>query len=143
MPLFLAISTGFGVIASLIFGRLYDRVGMPVVLAAILLASLFSPFVFFGGFYLALLGMVLWGIGYAVQDTLLKAIVAGLLPEGRRSSAFGLFYTEYGVGWLIGSVVTGLLYERSLALLIGFSIPIQLLSLPLFLVAARTRTAVS
>ena len=35
-----------------------------------------------------------------------------MLPEGRRNLAFGLFYTGYGVGWLIGSIATGLLYER-------------------------------
>ena len=42
------------------------------------------------------------------QDTLLKAMIAGLLPAGRRSLAFGLFYAGYGVGWLLGSVTTRL-----------------------------------
>jgi hypothetical protein len=35
--------------------------------------------------------MIFWGIGFATQDTLLKAIVAGLLQEGRRNLAFGPF----------------------------------------------------
>ena len=33
---------------------------------------------------------------------MLKAVVAGMLPEGRRSFAFGVFYAGYGGGWLIG-----------------------------------------
>jgi hypothetical protein len=39
--------------------------------------------VFFGGFWVILIGLVLWGIGFATQDTLLKALVVGVLPEGR------------------------------------------------------------
>jgi MFS family permease len=105
----LALSTLIGVFASLVLGRLYDRNGPPVMLGAIVLASLFSPLVFFGGFGVALAGLILWGIGYAIRDTLLKALVAGMLPEGRRGLAFGLFYTGYGGGWLVGSVTTGLL----------------------------------
>jgi MFS family permease len=138
IPLFLALSTGMGVIASLILGRLFDRIGMPIVLAAVFLSAIFSPFVFLGGFSVALFGMLLWGIGYATQDTLLKAIIAGVLPEGRRNLAFGLFYLGYGAGWLAGSVAAGLLYERSLPLLIAFSVAAQLASIPVFFVAQRT-----
>lgn len=137
IPIFVSIATLVAIAASLILGRLYDRIGMPVVLAAIAIASLFSPLVFLGGFYVAMFGMMLWGIGYAIQDTLLKALIAGMLPEGRRNLAFGLFYTGYGVGWLIGSVATGLLYERSIPLLIAFSIAVQLASLPIFFIAGR------
>ena len=141
IPLFLAIATGFGVLASLVLGRLYDRVGLRVVLVAVVLTSLFSPLVFLGGFSAALLGMLLWAIGYATQDTLLKAIVAGELPEGKRNLAFGLFYTGYGMGWLVGSVTAGLLYAQSIPLLIVFSAGIQLASLPLFLLAGKQRAS--
>jgi hypothetical protein len=138
IPLFLALSTGMGVIASLILGKLFDRIGLPIVLAAVFLSALFSPFIFLGGFFAALFGMMLWGIGYATQDTLLKAIIAGVLPEGRRNLAFGLFYLGYGAGWLVGSVTAGLLYERSIPLLIAFSVAVQLVSIPVFFVAQRT-----
>jgi MFS family permease len=141
IPLFLAIATGVGVLASLVLGRLYDRIGLPVVLVAVVLSAAFSPLVFLGGFYTALFGLLLWGIGYATQDTLLKAIVAGQLPEGKRNLAFGLFYTGYGVGWLAGSVTTGLLYDESIPTLIGFAVAVQLSSLPLFLLAARRSTS--
>ena len=137
IPLFLAVSTAIGVVASLVFGRMFDRVGLPVVLVAVLLSSLFAPLVFLGSFYVILVGLISWGIGYATQDTLLKAIVAGMLPEGRRNLAFGLFYTGYGAGWLVGSVTTGLLYERSVPAVIAFSVAAQLASLPVFVLADR------
>src|SRR5262249_47362087 len=131
-PLFLAISTGFGVIASLALGKLFDRFGSSVVLVAVLATSVFSPLVFFGAFPLALVGILLWGLGYATQDTLLKALVATVLPERQRNFAFGLFYAGYGVGWLIGSVVTGLLYEYSLSSMFVFSLASHFSAFPIF-----------
>jgi MFS family permease len=84
-----------------------------------------------------LAGMALLGIGYATQDTLLKAMIASVLPEGRRNFAFGLFYIGYGAGWLIGSVAMGLLYQESRAGLVAFAVLAQLASMPLFVAAHR------
>ena len=137
IPVLLAFSTGCGVIASLILGKLYDRAALPTLLAAVVLSSLFSPFAFFGGFPTVLIGMVFWGIGYATQDTLFKAVIASVLPEGKRNTAFGLFYAGYGIGWLAGSIATGLLYDQSRAALVIFAIASQLISLPLFVLAER------
>ena len=81
--------------------------------------------------------MLPWGVGYAVPDTLLKAIVAGLLPEGRRNLAFGLFYAGYGIGWLIGSTATGLLYGHPQLAVAAFCVAAQLAAVPLFVLAAR------
>jgi MFS family permease len=137
IPLFLGIATGFGVLANLVLGRLYDRAGIKTVVGAVLVSALFSPLVFLGGFRVALIGMLLWGVGYAVQDTLFKAVVADRLPEGRRNFAFGIFYAGYGIGWLVGSIAIGLLYQLSVAAVIAFSMAIQLSSIPLFLLARR------
>ena len=137
IPIFFALAMGTNAIASLIFGRLFDRIGLTIVLIAFFLSSLFAPFVFLGNFFVALIGMILWGIGFGAQDTLLKALITSVMPKGRRNLAFGLFYTGYGVGWLVGSITTGLLYGYSLPLLIAFSIIIQLTSLPVFIIADR------
>jgi predicted MFS family arabinose efflux permease len=141
IPVLLAFSTACGVVASLALGRLYDRFGLPVLLGAVFLSSLFSPFVFLGGMFAVLAGMVLWGVGYATQDTLLKALVAGMLPEGKRNFAFGLFYAGYGCGWLVGSIATGLLYEQSRVMLAVFAAAVQLLSLVIFAIAQRSSPA--
>ena len=130
-PVLLAFATGGGVAANLVIGRTYDRFGLPVVLVAVTLSALFAPLMFLGNFAMVIAAMPLLGIGYAVQDTLLKAIVAGVLPQERRSLAFGLFYAGYGCGWLIGSVAMGLLYERSRVALVCVAVLAQLASLPL------------
>jgi MFS family permease len=137
VPVFLAVSTAFGVVANLVLGRWYDQRGLPVLLGAVLCSAGFAPLVFLGGKWLALGGILLWGIGYAVQDTLFKALIAGVLPQGKRSQAFGIFYTGYGTGWLIGSIAAGLLYERSRIALVMFAVAVQLISLPIFTIAHR------
>jgi predicted MFS family arabinose efflux permease len=137
IPVLLAFSTACGVVASLVLGKLYDRAPLPTLLAAVFLSSLFSPLAFFGAFPALLASMVFWGVGYATQDTLFKALVASVLPEGKRNLAFGLFYTGYGVGWLIGSVATGLLYDQSRVALVAFAVAAQIISLPLLVIANR------
>lgn len=137
IPMFLALGTASGAIASLLLGRLYDRRGLPVLLTAVVLSSFFSPLIFLGTQLTALLGMVLWGVGQVVQDMFFKSIVSGVLPDSRRNLAFGVFYTGYGFGWLVGSVTTGLLYGASRPALVVFAVAVQLISIPLFIVAAR------
>jgi MFS family permease len=136
-PLLLALATGGGVLANLVLGRTYDRFGLPVLLIAVALSALCAPLVFLGGLAPLILAMPLLGIGYAVQDTLLKAIVAGVMPSGRRSLAFGLFYTGYGCGWLAGSIVMGLLYEHTRWGVVLFAPLAQLASLGAFVPAWR------
>jgi MFS family permease len=137
MPVALAFATGCGVVANLVLGRLHDRFGLNVTLAAVILSALFTPLVFTGSLPAVLIAMPLWGIGYAIQDTLFKAIVADVLPEHKRGLAFGLFYTGYGCGWLVGSIAVGLLYEKSHPAVIAFAVAAQLLSLPFFILAGR------
>jgi MFS family permease len=137
IPVLLALATFCGVIASLVLGRLYDRLGIGVVVAAVVLSALFSPLAFVGNFATLLVALPLLGLAYATQDTLLKALIAGVLPEGKRNTAFGLFYIGYGVGWLIGSTAIGLLYDRSQVALVVFMVAAQLASVPLFLAARR------
>ncbi len=132
LPVYLSIATVGGIFASLVLGRLFDRAGIVAVVLGVVLSALFSPLVFFGGPVAVLVGLLLWGVGYATQDTLLKAVIASVLPRGKRNLAFGLFYTGYGSGWLLGSIATGLLYEPSRVGLVVFCVACQLASVPLF-----------
>ncbi|HEX5009317.1 MAG TPA: MFS transporter [Planctomycetota bacterium] len=140
IPALLALATLCGIVASLVLGKLFDRHGMPVVVGAVLVSAAFSPLVFLGELPAVVAGMLLWGVGYATQDTLFKAVIASVLPERRRSSAFGLFYAGYGLGWLLGSVVTGLLYEPSRGAVVAFSVTTQVLAAGIFFTAGRRRS---
>lgn len=128
--------------AALVFGRLFDRIGISALTFAVLLSSLFAPLVFFGNGQGALLGMTLWGMGMGAQESILKAAVAGLVPADKRGSAYGIFNTGYGLSWFLGSLAMGILYDRSITGLVVFSVALQLAALPvLFLVKKRLPVA--
>ena len=140
IPVLLALATLVSIGASLVLGRAFDTFGVSTIVAAVCLASIFSPLVFFGGTWTAIAGLMLWGIGYAIQDTLLKALIASVLPEHRRNAAFGIFYIGYGAGWLVGSVAAGMLYDRSLTALVAVAVIAQVASIPWFVAGARQRS---
>jgi len=138
VPIFYSVAMGSAAIAALIFGRLFDRKGIPVVIIAVLLSSVFAPLVFLGGFYLSLAGMALWGVGMGAHESVMRAAVAGMAPRDKRASAYGIFNTGYGVFWFLGSALIGILYDFSIPLLIAFSVAAQLASMPLLLMVKRT-----
>jgi predicted MFS family arabinose efflux permease len=139
VPASYAIAMGAGVIGNWSLGTWYDRAGLPVLAGAFLLGALFAPLVFWGGPMLACVGMGLWGLSKGAQDTLLKPAISPFIAAGRRTTAFGVFDTAFGVAWLAGSIALGLLYNRSLGLLVGLSVGSQVLAVPLFAIANRLR----
>jgi len=117
---------------SIVFGRLFDRFGFSVLIALTVLSAGFAPFVFLGGFWCALIGAGIWGLGIGVHESIIPAAVAPMVSNTRRASAFGVFTGTYGVAWFVGSLIIGLLYDRSLPGLIGFCVTTQLAAIPLF-----------
>jgi predicted MFS family arabinose efflux permease len=139
IPVFYSAAMVTGAFASLLFGKLLDQIGQPIVLLAFLLGALFAPCVFLGGFALALVGMILWGLGLGAQDSLLKAVLVGVIPSDKRSTAFGVFDTFFGVAWFAGSAAMGLLYDKSILAVVIFSVALQLAALPFFLFARTAK----
>ncbi|BAZ05040.1 MFS transporter [Calothrix sp. NIES-3974] len=139
IPLLYALAMGVDGIAALIFGRLFDRFGISILIVAVVLSSLFAPLVFFGTLNLAVLGIVLWGIGMGAQESILKAAVAAMIPPEKRGSAFGIFNTGYGLSWFLGSALMGVFYDSSMNILIIFSILVQLAAVPILLFVTRDR----
>ena len=137
IPIFYAVAMGVDALAALIFGRLFDRIGIPVLIVTAAISSFFAPLVFWGGFHLALLGMILWGIGMGAQESILRAAIAGMVPADKRGTAYGIFNTGYGLFWFLGSALMGILYDISIPALIIFSVVIQLGSVPLFLLLRK------
>jgi predicted MFS family arabinose efflux permease len=139
IPVSYAVAMAAGAIASLVVGKLFDKLGLPIVVLSVAVAAVFAPLVFLGGTLLAFVGMVLWGLGMGVQDSALKAILSGVVGTERRGTAFGVFDTAFGIAWFIGSVAMGLLYEVSIPGLVVFSVALQMLALPV-LWFARSRS---
>jgi predicted MFS family arabinose efflux permease len=136
VPVFYAVAMAVSGTGSLIFGRLYDRAGIGVLIPLTAGAAGYAPLVFLGGMWPALAGMALWGLGMGVQESIVPAAVAPMVAPDRRASAYGLFTGIYGTGWVIGSVAIGALFSVSLGAVTAFAVACQAAALP-FLFAAR------
>lgn len=139
IPIFYSIAMAASGLGSLGFGRLFDRLGVVVLVPLTLISALFAPLVFLGGFGAALAGTALWGVGIGVQESIMAAVVAEMVPPQRRASAYGLFDTGYGIFWFLGSALMGLLYDTSVSGLIAFSLVMEFAALPLFIMVSRRR----
>jgi MFS family permease len=133
IAVFYAIAMGVSGIGALVLGRLFDRHGFVVLVTLTLVSASFAPLVFLGGFWTALIGAAIWGLGMGVHESIIPAVIAPLVTPQRRAAAFGLFTAGYGVFWFAGSVVIGVLYNVTLAGVITFSILTQLAAAVIFL----------
>jgi predicted MFS family arabinose efflux permease len=138
VPVFYATAMAAGAVGALIFGRLFDKLGLGVIVTVVFLSSFFAPLVFFGRDWTALVGMILWGVGMGAQGSLLNSLVATIIPTQKRSTAFGLFDTGFGIAWFLGSWLMGVVYGKSVLGVVVFSVALQLVALPLFFFA-KTR----
>jgi len=139
IPIFYAVAMGVDALAALFFGRLFDRIGLSILIVVSLISSLFAPLVFLGGFSLALIGMGLWGVGMGAQESIMRAAIADMVPMDKRSTAYGIFNAGFGLFWFLGSALMGVLYDVSVPSLIVFSVLMQLASLPFFLLIRKGR----
>lgn len=135
IPVYYSAAMVASALAALLIGRLLDKNGLRFLVLALLPPVFSAPLVFLGGPAAALAGMILWGIGMGAQDSALKAVLAGIIPRDRRGTAFGVFDSGFGIAWFVGSVAMGLLYERSLLMVVVLSMVLQLAALPLLLIA--------
>lgn len=135
IPIFYAVAMGIDALAALIFGHLFDKIGMRALVIAVIFSAFFAPMVFWGGFSMALLGMALWGVGMGAQESIMRAAVAGMSSVEMRGSAYGVFSTIYGFSWFVGSFAMGIIYDFSISLMVIFSFLAQIIAVvPLLLI---------
>lgn len=138
IPIFYAIAMASEAVAALVLGYFFDRRGISVVIIATLVAALSSPLVFLTGGIGIFFGVVLWGIGMGAQESIMRAVVASMSSSDRRGTAFGILNAVFGIAWFVGSVLLGMIYDRSIVAVASVSLLLQLTALPLLIVFART-----
>ncbi len=136
----------FGMLAggagSLLFGKLYDHIGLKVLVPVTLAGAFFAPLVFMGDYAFAVFGVLLWGLATGVHESVMSAAVADMIPAERRAGAYGVFTTVFGVAWFAGSAVEGALYDRSIVALVTVAMAAQLLALwPLLMAVKRSQAS--
>jgi len=133
IPIFYAVAMGTDAVAALILGKLFDKIGISIMIFVSFISLFFAPLVFLGGFYFALLGMILWGVGMGAQESIVRAAVSTMVSSNKKGTAYGIFSSGYGLFWFLGSALMGYFYDISIPFLVIFSIILQLASIPLFL----------
>lgn len=138
LPLLYAGAMLVDAVAALIFGHIYDKKGVRALVISTIISAPFSLFIFgFKSEAAILFGLVLWGIGMGAQESILKAAVTSMVPKKNRATGYGIFECSFGIFWFLGSWLLGVIYSKSLPLMIGLSIFAQLLAIPFYLRASK------
>ena len=133
IPLLYAGAMGVNGLTALIFGRMFDRYGIQIIVIGIVVSLLALPFGFLGGAAGVYISVACWATGLGAQDATLRSGIAQVVSMNKRGTAFGTFNAAYGVLWFLGSVTMGVLYDYSLVALVGFGIAAQLAAAVLFI----------
>lgn len=141
LPLIYAGAMAVDAFSALLFGWLYDRFGLRVLMISTFVSAPFALLVFgFDSRTALFIGVALWGVGMGAQESILKAAVTTIVSKENRSSAFGVFQTSFGICWFLGSWLCGVLYGVSIPAMIALSVVAQLAAIPLFWLASRAST---
>jgi MFS family permease len=138
VPLLYALAMGIDAIAALIFGHLYDKKGILSLQIAIGIALFISPvFFLLEGVSVLIIGVILWGIGMGAQESILKAVISGLVSKDKRATAYGIFYTVFGSSWFLGSLVIGYLYDINVLYIVIFTVVSEFIALGILIYYQR------
>lgn len=140
IPIFYAAAMAVSGTGSLVFGRLFDRFGIGLLVPLTLLAAGYAPLAFLGGLWPALIGVCLWGLGMGVHESIIPAAVAPMVAPDRRASVYGLFTGVYGIAWFAGSAAIGALFSLSLTSVVVFAVAAELAAIPLLFIVGRHTT---
>lgn len=132
VPLLYAGAMGLNGITALVFGRLFDRYGIQVIVLGIIVSLLALPFGFLGGTTGVYISVACWATGLGAQDATLRSGISQVVSMNKRGTAFGAFNAAYGILWFVGSVTMGVLYDFSLIALVVFGVAAQLVAAGFF-----------
>ncbi len=139
VPVLYALAMAAASITAVVFGRIYDRVGLRGLLALPVLAAAVPLLSFSTTTALLVVGAVLWGAGMGVHDSTMRAAVADLVPAHRRGAGYGTFTAIYGLAWLAGAVLIGWLYEHGTTFPTVFIVAVQAVALSLLVPLQRSQ----
>jgi MFS family permease len=132
-----AVAMGLGAVGALASGQLYDRAGLRgLVMVPVLTAAI--PFLSFSTTPAVVwAGAVVWGFGFGVHESTMRAAVADLVPRHRRGAGYGVFTAIYGLAWLVGSTAIGVAYAHSVGTARVYVVVTQVLALALLVPVLR------
>ena len=140
IPLLYAVAMLVDAVAALVFGYMYDKKGVKVLVLSTIISAPFSAFVFLGkSVPMVIFGVVLWGIGMGAQESILKAAVTTMVPKSSRATGYGIFVFFFGIFWFLGSWLLGVLYDVSVPIMVVVSVVAQIAAIPMYLKSTKLR----
>ena len=140
IPLLYSLAMGVDAIAALIFGHLFDKYGVAALIGALAIALFSTPVLFLlPGSVAIIVGMILWGVGMGAQESILKAVVAKIIPKERRATGYGIFSSVFGLAWFLGSLIVGALYGFNITFMVIFAMTMEVISIILLIVFIKTQ----
>lgn len=129
VPVLYALAMGAAALAAVASGRVYDRIGLRGLVVLPPLAAVVPFLSFRTAVPAVVVGALLWGVALGVHESTLRAAVTDLVPRSRRGAGYGTFTAIYGLAWLVGATLIGVLYERSPLTAAWFVLVVQLVAL--------------
>lgn len=137
VPIFYSVAMGVSGTGSLVFGRLFDRLGIRSLVPLTIVSALFGPLMFLGGFWPGWSASRCGGLGMGVHESIVPAAVALMGPKEGRASAYGLFTAGYGLLVVPGQRDGRPLYGVSVPAVLAFCLLCELAALPVLLAVGR------
>ena len=139
VPVVYAAAMAAAAVAALVTGWTHDRWGGRGLVVLPFLVAAVPALAFSDSVPVAVLGVLIWGAATGLQDSTVKALVAQLVPAGRRATGYGMFAAVQGVAAIGGGALAGALYSRSVPALVAIVAVLQLAALVLFVGTLRSR----
>ncbi|MEM3570843.1 MAG: MFS transporter, partial [Candidatus Bathyarchaeia archaeon] len=108
VPLLFALTQLIDAPSALISGVIYDNYGIKI-LALPFILSIFPPIFALGSISLETLviACVIYGVILGMQESIYRAAVSHFAPIELRGTAYGIFNTVYGIGFIISVAIFG------------------------------------
>ena len=137
VPVLYAVAMGAAAIAALVFGRIYDAYGFRGLIVLPVLAAVVPVLSFSTSVVAVSVGAFVWGVAMGVHDSTMRAAVTDLVPRSRRGAGYGTFTAIYGIAWLVGAAMIGVLYDHGVALTEVVVVAVQVVALALLVPVLR------
>src|SRR3954452_20538421 len=137
VPVLYAAAMGAAALASLLFGRVYDRRGFAGLAALPVLAAIVPWLSFSTSVGAVVVGAVVWGAAMGAHESTMRAAVTDLVPRSRRGAGYGTFTAIYGLAWLAGAAAIGALYPQGRNTIVVVVVAVQVVAMGLLIPLLR------
>ncbi|MBS7646054.1 MFS transporter [Candidatus Bathyarchaeota archaeon] len=112
VPMIYLLIQGMDAPAALLSGYAYDRFGVKFLTLPFMFSMLPSFLALAGaGLPSLIVASILFGVVLGMQESIYRAAVSDYTPVSSRGTAYGIFNTAYGIGFLISGLIYGLLID--------------------------------